>query len=173
MQRQAEEKLNELTPDQRMQYAQLQDTSSRLEADVQQKQITYDKLCRQVAEGEQTLQSEPKKVRISGLHEQRQKISERLKELQAAANKPVLSEAEQREQLLQQVKDDKQHIAITQRNIEEVEKRISQAQRELDAFENGGGAVSTLSYKIVSASYEDLRFQSCVLTPILIRCNTS
>jgi chromosome segregation ATPase len=59
----AEEKLNMLSQQQRMDYAQLQDDYSRLEADIQQKQTTYDNLCRQVAKYEQELQQEPNKQR--------------------------------------------------------------------------------------------------------------
>lgn len=40
-----------------------QDDYSRLEADIQQKQTTYDNLCRQVAKYEQELQNEPNKQR--------------------------------------------------------------------------------------------------------------
>lgn len=63
----AEEKLNMLSQQQRMDYAQLQDDYSRLEADIQQKQTTYDNLCRQVAKYEQELHQEPNKQK-SVLH---------------------------------------------------------------------------------------------------------
>jgi len=139
VQMKAEEKLNTLSQEQRMQYAQLQDDYSRLEADIEQKLTTYDNLCRQVAKFEQSLQQEPNKQRMNSLQDQMQQLLARKRDLEAAANKPVLSEAEQREQLLQQVKDDNAHIATLTRNVEGVDKRIVQAQKELDAFEAGGG----------------------------------
>jgi len=138
----AEEKLNMLSQQQRMDYAQLQDDYSRLEADIQQKQTTYDNLCRQVAKYEQELQQEPNKQRMNSLLEQRQQLMVRKRELDASLSKPVLSEAEQKDQLLQQVKDDNAHTATFVRNIGDAEKRIAQIQKDLDAFESGGGAES-------------------------------
>jgi intraflagellar transport protein 74 len=139
VQMKAEEKLNTLSQEQRMQYAQLQDDFSRIEADIEQKRATYDNLCRQVAKFEQSLAQEPNKQRMNSLQDQMQQLIARKRELEAAANKPVLSESEQREQLLQQVKEDNAHIATLTRNVEEKEKRIVETQKELDALEAGGG----------------------------------
>jgi len=136
-QKQAEEKLKSLSNEQRLAYAQLQDDHSRLLADVEQKQALYDNLCRQVAAGEQALKSEPLKQRLNVLEEQWLKLEERKRELEAETNKPVLSEAEQREQLLEQVKQDNKDIAIYERNIAEVEKRIKDANEEIESLENG------------------------------------
>jgi len=61
--------------------------------------------------------------------EQRQQLMVRKRELDASLSKPVLSEAEQKEQLLQQVKDDNAHTATFMRNIGDAEKRIAQIQK--------------------------------------------
>lgn len=136
-QKAAEEKLKSLSNEQRLAYAQLQDDHSRLMADVEQKQAHYDQLCRQVAAGEQSLKSEPLKQRLNVLEEQQLKLEERKAELELEVNKPVLSEAEQREQLLDQVKQDNKDIAIYERNIQEVEKRIRDANDEIEQLESG------------------------------------
>lgn len=142
VQSKADEKLNTLSQDQRMQFAQLQDDFSRLEADVVQKQFTYDNLCRKVAMNEQKLQQEPNKQRMNSLQEQHQQLLQRKRDLDQAASKPVLSEAEQQKELLQQVKEDNEHIGTFKRNIEAVEKRLAQTQISLDAFQSGAGGES-------------------------------
>ena len=66
---------------------------------------------------------------MNSLLEQRQQLMVRKRELDASLSKPVLSEAEQKEQLLQQVKDDNTHTATFMRNIGDAEKRIAQIQK--------------------------------------------
>jgi hypothetical protein len=66
---------------------------------------------------------------MNSLLEQRQQLMVRKRELDASLSKPVLSEAEQKEQLLQQVKDDNAHTATFVRNIGDAEKRIAQIQK--------------------------------------------
>lgn len=71
----------------------------------------------------------PSLCRMNSFLEQRQQLMVRKRELDASLSKPVLSEAEQKEQLLQQVKDDNAHTATFVRNIGDAEKRIAQIQK--------------------------------------------
>mmetsp|Transcript_12626 Transcript_12626/g.34894 ORF Transcript_12626/g.34894 Transcript_12626/m.34894 type:complete len:590 (+) Transcript_12626:139-1908(+) len=138
----AEEKLKSLSVDDRRRYAELQDQMTRFQGEVVQQQQLYDNECRKLAKCEQDLQLEPHKQRYQALEEQRRQLEERRRALEAEANKPALSEAEQREQLLAQVKEDNKQLQVTERGIAEVDGRIKQAQQELDAMESGRGADS-------------------------------
>lgn len=141
-QKKAEEKLNSLPAEQRMQYAQLQDDYKRLLADVEQKQLTYDNLCRQLSAGEEALMAEPLKQRLNSIQEQKLKQLEQKRNLEAELNKPVMSEEEEREMLLSQVKEDNKQIKITERNMEEINSRVRQVHQDLEELEKGGGVVS-------------------------------
>eukprot|EP00960_Hanusia_phi_P068383 766830-Hanusia_phi.AAC.1 len=139
LQRKVEEKLNALPQDQRMQHAQLQDDYKRLLADVEQKQLTYDNLCRQLSAGEEVLLAEPLKQRLNSIQEQKLKLLQEKQNLEAELSKPVMSEDEEREMLLSQVKEDNNQIKITERNMEEIQSKTRQVSQDLEQLEKDGG----------------------------------
>jgi len=162
-QKKAEEKLNSLPAEQRMQYAQLQDDYKRLLADVEQKQLTYDNLCRQLSAGEEALMAEPLKQRLNSIQEQKLKQLEQKRNLEAELNKPVMSEEEEREMLLSQVKEDNKQIKITERNMEEINSRVRQVHQDLEELEKGGGVKESEDAK----KYQKLREKDQEMTEFI------
>ena len=69
------------------------------------------------------------------MHEQRTQLEARVRELEEQVDQPVKSFDEQREELLDQVKNDNKETATIERNIAEVEQRLRAAQQELEDLE--------------------------------------
>jgi len=135
--READEKLNSLTTQQRQQYAQLEDDYQRMMGDIEQKQMRYNQICKLLGDEEAMLRETPQKERINRLHEQRTQLEARVRELEEQVDQPVKSFDEQREELLDQVKNDNKETATIERNIAEVEQRLRAAQQELEDLESG------------------------------------
>jgi len=97
-------------------------------------------LCSQLGEKEEQLKADGKKQRLIQLQSKKNALKERVSKLEAEVNKPVLSEAEMREQLLEQIKKDKEETAFYERESQALEQRIKQAEEELEKLDSGGPA---------------------------------
>jgi hypothetical protein len=134
------EKLSHLSPDLQRRYGELQDNQKRLLADEDTRRRFFDDLCSQLGEKEEQLKADGKKQRLIQLQSKKNALKERVSKLEAEVNKPVLSEAEMREQLLEQIKKDKEETAFYERESQALEQRIKQAEEELEKLDSGGPA---------------------------------
>jgi hypothetical protein len=132
------EKLSHLSPDLQRKYGELQDNQKRLLADEDKLRGIFNNVCMQLSEYEEQVNANSKKQQLIKLHANKTALQERVSKLEAEVNKPVLSEAEMREHLLEQVKKDKESTATYERNSATLEQRIKQAEEELEKLESGG-----------------------------------
>jgi len=132
------EKLSHLPPDLQRTYGELQDNQKRLIADEDKLRLTFNNVCMQLAQIEEDVNADRNKRRLTELQAQKMALQERVMKLEKDVNKPALSETEMREQLLEQVKKDKESTATYERNSAGLEQRIKQAEEELEKLESGG-----------------------------------
>mmetsp|Transcript_15203 Transcript_15203/g.35809 ORF Transcript_15203/g.35809 Transcript_15203/m.35809 type:complete len:658 (+) Transcript_15203:105-2078(+) len=154
----AEAKLNELPPEKRRRYQQLQQDHARLLGEAQKKQDHYDTLCRQLAKYENELKGEPLKQRLHILQEQRHGMEQRKRELELDTNKEQLSVPQQREKLLEQVKEDNKQIQIAERRVKEMQDVVRKLSDQLSSFESSGsaGADHTAKYEQLLAKDQEM-----------------
>jgi len=131
------EKLSTLSEDLQRKYGELQDNQKRLQADEDKLRMQFNNVCMQLGNIEEEVKADRNKQRLIEMQGQKLALQERVAKLEKEVNKPVLSEAEMREQLLDQVKKDKESAATYERNAAALEQRIKSAEEELEKLESG------------------------------------
>lgn len=126
-----EEKLNELAPDKRQQYHDLQVENKGLMDEVSNMEQQYEQLCRAVNSAEDELSSNNIKQRALSLNEQIRGLHEKKMELEAEENKLQLSPEELREQMKQKIKSDNDEIAQAEQQIKDIQDAIRRHEGKL------------------------------------------
>lgn len=125
----------QMDPNQRTSYQQLQQQNESALKEIQNRQRRIDELNERIAEVEAELQAVPIKKEVAELHDQLRTQEQRRDAIKAEIEQSALESPEkQRDKLLQQVKSDNQEIAQMERRIAELENDIRQ---KTDDLENG------------------------------------
>eukprot|EP00746_Dinoflagellata_sp_MGD_P150083 gnl/MRDRNA2_/MRDRNA2_82013_c0_seq1.p1 gnl/MRDRNA2_/MRDRNA2_82013_c0~~gnl/MRDRNA2_/MRDRNA2_82013_c0_seq1.p1 ORF type:complete len:603 (+),score=163.27 gnl/MRDRNA2_/MRDRNA2_82013_c0_seq1:86-1894(+) len=132
--RSAEERLNELHPDQRDEYRQLQEENESITSQLsghgghrQQLEAVMDHL--NVLEGR--LRSDVVRIRAQELREQAQPLLQKREQLEAEAQQASLSIPEQRDMLLAKVKSDNAATVETEREATELKAEIQRCKKQI------------------------------------------
>ncbi|CAD7929187.1 unnamed protein product [Amoebophrya sp. A25] len=124
-----EEKLNDLHPEQRLEYDELQAESRKI--NLAQLRHEVDMISHNLAMGEARLRQEPLRLRMQEHKEKRVQLFSRLSALEQQAKESQLSIPEQRDLLLQKVKDNNQEIVRTEERILETRKETENLKKQL------------------------------------------
>jgi len=130
-QRSMEEKLNELAPDKRKQYHELQQENKQLMSEIAQTETEYEELCKTLNALEDELVSNNIKQRALSLTDQIRQLQEQKFELEAEENKLQLSPAELREQIKQRIKQDNEEVAQAEEQIKSLQEQIKRHESKL------------------------------------------
>jgi len=119
IQRAGEERLNELHPDQRLEYEELRDEKGRLEGELLQSRDELEQASSHLVSVEGSLRGDVLRARAQTLITTHREVSERLEGLEQEVRQCSMSVPEQRELLLSKVKTDNAEIvACEKRNSE-------------------------------------------------------
>ncbi|CAD7934197.1 unnamed protein product [Amoebophrya sp. A120] len=124
-----EEKLNDLHPDQRHEYDQLQQENRKIS--LPQLRHEVEMISQNLLMGESRLRQEPLRLRMQELKEKRVQLFSKLQNLEQQAKESQLSIPEQRDLLLQKVKDNNQEIVRTEERISETRKEMENCKKQL------------------------------------------
>ena len=149
-QQEMESMLNELAPDKRSRYFELQGEHKALSAEIQRLENDLDAVTRQVSSAESELSSSVVKQRALATHEQIASLDSRKNDLQDEIRTLSLSPEEQKEQLLHKIRTDKAEVerldgVIKDLNddIVKVESKLKAAHRVAEDREAGIGNESS------------------------------
>jgi len=117
--RAAEERLNELHPDQRREYEDLREESSRLSTDLTESRDELDQVNGRLNAVEGRLRSDPLRTRHQQLGVARRELENQLITLRQEVQQGSMSIPEQRELLLAKVKNDNTEIVATEKSNSE------------------------------------------------------
>jgi len=117
--RQAEERLNELHPDQRREYDELREESKRLSADLAEARDELDQVSGRLNAMESKLRSDPYRTRHRQLNQTRRDLETQVTQLREEVQQGSMSIPEQREILLSKVKNDNAEIVATEKSNSE------------------------------------------------------
>ncbi|CAK9032171.1 Cadmium/zinc-transporting ATPase HMA2 (Cadmium/zinc-transporting ATPase 3) (Protein HEAVY METAL ATPASE 2) [Durusdinium trenchii] len=117
--RQAEERLNELHPDQRREYDDLREESKRLSADLAEARDDLDQVTGRLNALEGKLRSDPWRQRHRQLNQTRRDLETQVNQLREEVQQGSMSIPEQREILLSKVKNDNAEIVATEKSNSE------------------------------------------------------
>jgi len=134
-QRSMENKLNELAPDKRQQYFDLQNENKGLLADVARMEADIESESRDLIKLENELQQNQLKQRALALNEQIRQLNEKKYELEVEESRANLSPEEQRQELLNKIKRDNADVAAAEDQVRE----LSDSIRKLEARAGGAG----------------------------------
>jgi intraflagellar transport protein 74 len=115
IQRQAEDRLQELHPDQRVEYDDLRDEKGRIENELLQGREELEQVSTRLASLEGHLRSDVLRARSQQLLSTHKVVSDRLKELEDEVRQCSMSVPEQRELLLSKVKSDNAEITACEK----------------------------------------------------------
>uniref|UniRef100_A0A7S4RMS9 Intraflagellar transport protein 74 homolog n=1 Tax=Alexandrium monilatum TaxID=311494 RepID=A0A7S4RMS9_9DINO len=118
--RAAEDRLNELHPDQRREYEDLREESGRLGPEIQEAREELDQVNGRLNQLEGRLRSDMMRTRFQQLGTVRRELEERLDGLQQEVQECNLSIPEQRDILLTRVKNDNAEIVATEKGNSEL-----------------------------------------------------
>eukprot|EP00392_Amoebophrya_sp_AT5.2_P003995 g4000.t1 len=124
-----EEKLNDLHPEQRHEYEQLQEENRKIS--LPQLRHEVEMIGQNLLLGESRLRQEPLRLRMQELKEKRVALFSNLSNLEQQAKEAQLSIPEQRDLLLQKVKDNNQEIVRTEERILETRKEMENCKKQL------------------------------------------
>lgn len=127
----AEEKLTELYPEERSEYAQLKMENKALEDEILQKKQLLEGVNQRLNMADGRLRSDVMKQKANHLREQRLNLLRRKEDLEVQMNEDNLSFPEARERLLARAKADGQVIKDTENRIKEVEKAIANYKKQI------------------------------------------
>mmetsp|Transcript_2090 Transcript_2090/g.5020 ORF Transcript_2090/g.5020 Transcript_2090/m.5020 type:complete len:619 (-) Transcript_2090:173-2029(-) len=130
----SEDRLNELHPDQRDEYEQLQQEGTRLAQEIQQCRNEQEEINNRLSTAEGLLRSDLPRMRASQLKEVKADLEARLSVLEEEAQEAKLSIPEQQERLRNKVKQDNQDIVNLERKTQEVKQEVARYQRQLAAM---------------------------------------
>lgn len=117
--RQAEERLNELHPDQRREYDELREESKRLSADLAEARDELDQVSGRLNAMESKLRGDPWRTRHRQLNQTRRDLETQVNQLREEVQQGSMSIPEQREILLSKVKNDNAEIVATEKSNSE------------------------------------------------------
>lgn len=118
--RAAEDRLNELHPDQRREYEELREESKRLSSDLGEARDELDQVSGRLNAVESRLRSDPLRTRHQQLNQTRREFENQLIQLRQEVQQGSMSIPEQREILLSKVKNDNGEIVAAEKNNSEL-----------------------------------------------------
>lgn len=152
-QQEMESMLNELAPDKRSRYFELQGEHKALSAEIQRLENDLDAVSRQVSSAESELSSSVVKQRALATHEQIASLDSRKNDLEDEIRTLSLSPEEQKEQLLHKIRTDKAEVERLEGVIKDLnednaklESKLKSAHRaaeDRDAANTGSGNESS------------------------------
>lgn len=159
--RAAEDRLNELHPDQRREYEELREESGRISADLSEAREDLDQVTSRLNAVEGRLRSDVLRARYQQLSSIRKDLHEKLRVMEREVQQGSMSIPEQREHLLSKVKNDNTEIVATEKENSdmklEMEKLKSQI-REVtaDAQERKDESSDQQKYEILFTKDQEM-----------------
>ncbi|CAJ1341578.1 unnamed protein product [Effrenium voratum] len=129
--RAAEERLNELHPDQRREYEDLREESKRLSTDLADARDELDQVSGRLNALESRLRSDPLRTRHRQLNQARKELETQLLSLRQEVQQGSMSIPEQREILLSKVKNDNQEIVATEKSNSEMKLEMERLRAQI------------------------------------------
>merc|ERR550537_1462878 len=159
--KQAEDRLNELHPDAREEYENLQEENSRLNQELSAARMDLDRVNTRLATAQGRLQSDVLRMRAQQQRETLADLMERHSKLKEEADTLKLSIPEQRELLVAKVKSENAEINAAEKGFGELKKEIQrykkQAQEmETDINERKGESTDQHKYEILFSKDQEM-----------------
>lgn len=136
---QAEQRLNELDPEQKQEYFRLQVENKTLDEEINHKRNVLENVNSRLIEADSRLRTDVLKQKAHHLREQKQTLLRRKEDLEVQTNEQNLSFPEARDRLLARVKEDSLQIKSTEtaignskKNIESFRKQIEELKADMD-----------------------------------------
>jgi intraflagellar transport protein 74 len=133
--------MQQLSPSDRHRYVDLQRQHAAITDEINRQRSDYDDTCRQLGKMEAQLQADPLKQKLNKLQEEHEDLVKVKAELlQDGAQE--LTVDQQRERLLDQVKEDNKNVAYTTRKIKELQDEIKRLSDDITKFDDTSAASS-------------------------------
>jgi intraflagellar transport protein 74 len=133
--------MQQLSPSDRHRYVNLQRQHAAITDDINRQRSDYDDTCRQLGKMEAQLQADPLKQKLNKLQEEHEDLVKVKAELlQDGAQELTIDQ--QRERLLDQVKEDNKNVAYTTRKIKELQDEIKRLSDEITKYDDTSAASS-------------------------------
>lgn len=161
IQRAAEERLNELHPDQRREYEDLREEQEWLGHQLGGTRQDLDEATYRLSAAEGQLRTDVLRTRFEGLRTVRTELMQRMDVLQVEASEANLSVPEQREALLRRVKSDNETVVASEKQKSDLRSETEKYRRQLqemqtDIEERKGEAGDGQKYEILFAKDQEM-----------------
>lgn len=132
---QSEQRLNELDPEERAIYVELQRENKSLEDEIAQKRTMLEGINLKLTQSEAKIRTDVMKQKAHYLREQKKSLFSKKEDLEAQTNEQNLSFPEARERLLNRVKSDNAEVTAAEKRMAEVKKAIENYKRQIEEME--------------------------------------
>jgi len=132
---QSEQRLNELDPEERAAYVELQRENKSLEDEIAQKRAMLEQVNQKLTQAEAKIRTDVMKQKAHYLRDQKKSLVSKKEDLEAQTNEQNLSFPEARERLLNRVKGDNADVTAAEKRIAEVKKAIENYKRQTEEME--------------------------------------
>ncbi len=132
---QSEQRLNELDPEERAAYVELQRENKSLEDEIAQKRAMLEQVNQKLTQAEAKIRTDVMKQKAHYLRDQKKSLVSKKEDLEAQTNEQNLSFPEARERLLNRVKGDNADVTAAEKRIAEVKKAIENYKRQIEEME--------------------------------------
>lgn len=161
IEKQNEDLLNELHPDQLEEYTNSQEENRRMAVDITDMKMNYEELSMRLQQQENRLRSEPLRGRKIEISEQKQRLQESISVLEEEANTASMPIPEQRDMLLAKVKSDNAEIVASEKYISDVKMDIEKykkllSEMQTDIEEKKGESNDQQKYEILFTKDQEM-----------------
>jgi intraflagellar transport protein 74 len=157
---QAEQRLNELDPEQKQEYFRLQVENKSLDEEINHKRSLLESVNTKLIEVDSKLRTDVLKQKAHHLREQRQTLQRRKEDLEVQLNEQNLSFPEARDRLLARVKEDGQSCKKTEESIGNAKKNIESFKKQIEELKTDMDNTDTSELQKYEVLYEKDKIMS-------------